>query len=39
MMIHFIEGEYPELLNHALNHAIMCRIDEVNINEIYDYLN
>lgn len=35
----FYRGRYPELLNHALNHAIMCRIDEVNINEIYDYLN
>jgi len=35
----FYSGRYPELLNHALNHAIMCRIDEVSINEIFDYLN
>ena len=35
----YYRGRYPELLNHALNHAIMCRIDEGNINEIYDYLN
>ena len=35
----FYRGRYPELLNHALNHAIMCRIDEGKINEIYDYLN
>ena len=35
----YYRGRYPELLNHALNHAIMCRVDEVNINEIYDYLN
>ena len=33
------EGRYPELLNHALNHAIMCRIDEKNVDEVYEYLN
>jgi len=32
-------GRYFELLDHALNHAIMCRIDEKNIDEIYEYLN
>lgn len=35
----YYSGRYPELLHHALNHAIMCRVDEKNINEIYDYLN
>jgi hypothetical protein len=35
----YYEGRYPELLNHALNHAIMCRIDEKNMNEVYEYLN
>lgn len=35
----YYRGRYPELLYHALNYAIMCRFDEININEIYDYLN
>lgn len=35
----YYEGRYPELLNHALNHAIMCRIDEKNVDEVYEYLN
>ena len=35
----YYEGRYPELLNYALNHAIMCRIDEKNVDEVYEYLN
>jgi hypothetical protein len=35
----YYRGRYPELLHYALNYAIMCRVDEININKIYDYLN
>lgn len=35
----YYRGRYPELLYHAINHAITCRVDEINIDEIYEYLN